>query len=71
MSALFLTLVEYHSYSLLSRPRQAEDATRQVLRDLTVEEKRSLVAVVDPPRAGLHNDVVKALRACLPLRYQS
>jgi tRNA (uracil-5-)-methyltransferase len=26
------------------------------------------VAVVDPPRAGLHNDVIKALRACLPLQ---
>jgi tRNA (uracil-5-)-methyltransferase len=26
------------------------------------------VAIVDPPRAGLHHDVLKALRACTPLK---
>eukprot|EP00967_Tisochrysis_lutea_P062052 scaffold79579_cov28-Tisochrysis_lutea.AAC.4 len=47
---------------------KAELATRNVLEQLTVDERRSLVAVVDPPRAGLHNDVIKALRSCLPLK---
>ena len=47
--------------------QKAEDATRKLLESLTEEEKQSLVAIVDPPRAGLHNDVVKALRACEPL----
>lgn len=28
----------------------------------------SLVAIVDPPRPGLHSEVLKALRSCLPLR---
>lgn len=47
---------------------KAEAATRSVLQGLSAEERRSLVAVVDPPRAGLHNDVCKVLRACLPLQ---
>ena len=47
---------------------KAEDATKRVLESLSPEEKSSLVAVVDPPRAGLHADVLKALRACLPLK---
>ena len=32
----------------------AQTATRQLLEELTEEEKEHLVAVVDPPRAGLH-----------------
>ena len=47
---------------------KAEDATKRVLQGLTEEERASLVAIVDPPRAGLHADVVKALRSCTPLR---
>ncbi|EOD37093.1 hypothetical protein EMIHUDRAFT_471521 [Emiliania huxleyi CCMP1516] len=47
---------------------KAEQATRQVLERLTPSELDSLVAIVDPPRAGLHPDVVKALRRCAPLR---
>lgn len=47
---------------------KAEDATRRLLDSLTDAEKSSLVAIVDPPRAGLHAEVCKALRACLPLR---
>jgi SAM-dependent methyltransferase len=47
---------------------KAEDATRRLLDTLTAEEKTNLVAIVDPPRAGLHSEVLKALRACLPLR---
>ena len=46
---------------------KAEDATRRVLEGLSAEEQSSLVAIVDPPRAGLHTEVLKALRACLPL----
>eukprot|EP00962_Isochrysis_galbana_P016713 scaffold4787_cov117-Isochrysis_galbana.AAC.2 len=46
----------------------AEAATRRVLSRLSAAERESLVAVVDPPRAGLHNDVIKALRGCLPLK---
>ena len=47
---------------------KAEEATRKLLESLTDAEKSSLVAIVDPPRAGLHADVCKALRACLPLK---
>ena len=47
---------------------KAEDAAiKRVLTGLTAEDRQHLVAIVDPPRAGLHNDVVKALRACEPL----
>ena len=42
---------------------KAEDATKRVLQGLTEEERASLVAIVDPPRAGLHADVVKALNS--------
>ena len=47
---------------------KAEDATRSVLDSLSDAEKASLVAIVDPPRAGLQAEVLKALRACEPLR---
>jgi len=47
---------------------KAETATRQLLETLTEDEKEHLVAVVDPPRAGLHTDVIRALRSCHPLR---
>jgi len=47
---------------------KAEFALRSVLSSLTASEKEALVAIVDPPRAGLHADVLKALRGCLPLR---
>ena len=46
---------------------KAEVATRSVLEQLTDDEKAHLVAIVDPPRAGLQAEVLKALRACLPL----
>jgi tRNA (uracil-5-)-methyltransferase len=46
---------------------KAEHAIKGVLESLTDDEKANLVAIVDPPRAGLHHDVIKALRACLPL----
>eukprot|EP00316_Scyphosphaera_apsteinii_P011364 CAMPEP_0119303014 /NCGR_PEP_ID=MMETSP1333-20130426/4512_1 /TAXON_ID=418940 /ORGANISM="Scyphosphaera apsteinii, Strain RCC1455" /LENGTH=701 /DNA_ID=CAMNT_0007305561 /DNA_START=12 /DNA_END=2117 /DNA_ORIENTATION=- len=48
--------------------QKAETATRNVLDGLSPLEKANLVAIVDPPRAGLHPDVLKALRACSPLR---
>ena len=47
---------------------KAELAIRQVLAELSPAELRSVVAIVDPPRNGLHADVLKCLRACLPLR---
>lgn len=47
---------------------KAEDKINSVLRNLTNDEKEHLVAVVDPPRAGLHDSVLKALRGCMPLR---
>src|SRR5688572_26397990 len=31
-------------------------------------QQQDLVAIVDPPRAGLHKDVVKALLTCAPLK---
>ena len=46
---------------------RAEETTRRLLESLTEAERSSLVAIVDPPRAGLHHEVCKALRACLPL----
>ena len=49
------------------RAAKAEVATRSILERLTDEEKRHLVAIVDPPRAGLQAEVLKALRACTPL----
>ena len=47
---------------------KAEDATRRQLDLLSEAEKQSVVAIVDPPRAGLHHEVCKALRSCLALR---
>ena len=47
---------------------RAEDKITSVLRGLTREEKEHVVAIVDPPRAGLHDSVLKALRACQPLK---
>ena len=41
---------------------------RRVLDGLTEQEQANLVAIVDPPRQGLHGDVIKMLRACAPLR---
>jgi tRNA (uracil-5-)-methyltransferase len=46
--------------------KKAEEATLSVLENLSAAEKRSLVAIVDPPRAGLHTDVLKALRGWKP-----
>lgn len=56
-----LSNVEFHA-------SRAEHAIREVLDGLTRAELRNVVAVVDPPRQGLHNDVLKALRGCEPLR---
>ena len=39
---------------------KAEVATRKLLDGLSPEERDSLVAIVDPPRAGLHPEVLKA-----------
>ena len=47
---------------------RAEDKIESVLRALSAEDKEHLVAVVDPPRAGLHDSVLKTLRACAELK---
>ena len=40
-----------------------------LLKTLKDMEDGEYVAVVDPPRSGLHPDVVKALRACNGIKY--
>ncbi len=47
---------------------RAEDKIESVLRALSATDKEHLVAIVDPPRAGLHDSVLKAMRACLDLK---
>ena len=47
---------------------RAEDKIESVLRALSAADKEHLVAIVDPPRAGLHDSVLKTLRACLDLK---
>ena len=43
--------------------KKAEEATLSVLENLSAAEKRSLVAIVDPPRAGLHPVAARAIAA--------
>jgi len=45
---------------------KAEDVLLKTLKPL---EQGECVAIVDPPRSGLHPDVVKALRACSSIKY--
>jgi len=47
---------------------RAEEKIESVLRALSAADKEHLVAIVDPPRAGLHDSVLKALRACADLK---
>ncbi|KAL1521797.1 hypothetical protein AB1Y20_021450 [Prymnesium parvum] len=56
-----LANVEFHA-------ARAEHAIKRVLEGLTSSELANLVAIVDPPRQGLHHDVLKTLRACAHLR---
>ena len=50
------------------------DKAESVMRELLTTHKKNstdvdeLVAIVDPPRGGLHLDVIRALRACEPLQ---
>ena len=46
----------------------AEAGLQTILHGLSPLERSRVVTVVDPPRAGLHPAVVKALRACPELR---
>ena len=46
----------------------AEAGLQAILDGLSPQERSRVVALVDPPRAGLHPTVVKALRACPELR---
>jgi len=46
---------------------KAEDAIQDVLASLDGSTTQHLVAIVDPPRAGLHPQVLRALRECTPL----
>ena len=46
---------------------KAEAGLKRILADLTDKERANLIAVVDPPRAGLHPSVLHALRACKEL----
>eukprot|EP00966_Prymnesium_polylepis_P307194 7098792-Prymnesium_polylepis.1 len=40
----------------------------RVLESLSPKDRANLVAIVDPPRNGLHADVLKTLRGCEQLR---
>ncbi|KAK1941437.1 tRNA (uracil-5-)-methyltransferase A [Phytophthora citrophthora] len=49
---------------------KAEDVMKDLLRKKREENEKHLnrvVAIVDPPRAGLHHQVLRALRACPPV----
>mmetsp|Transcript_14962 Transcript_14962/g.36633 ORF Transcript_14962/g.36633 Transcript_14962/m.36633 type:complete len:807 (-) Transcript_14962:435-2855(-) len=55
--------VEYHV-------GKAEDTIKKVIRGLEQEKNYSeIIAVVDPPRAGLHSRVLKTLRNCSGLNH--
>lgn len=46
---------------------KAESVLGNMLREMTgngARKESKIVAIVDPPRAGLHNDVIQALRTC-------
>ena len=47
---------------------RAEKTLRSVLRD-NADGFGSVVGIVDPPRSGLHHDVIKALRKCRKLQH--
>ncbi|KAJ8524307.1 hypothetical protein ON010_g16811 [Phytophthora cinnamomi] len=50
---------------------KAEDVMKDLLRKKREESDKHLnrvVAIVDPPRAGLHHQVLRALRACPPVQ---
>lgn len=50
---------------------KAEDVMKDLLRRKREESEKHLnrvVAIVDPPRAGLHHNVLRALRACPPVQ---
>jgi tRNA (uracil-5-)-methyltransferase len=49
---------------------KAEDVMKDLLhkkRDESEKDLKRVVAIVDPPRAGLHHQVLRALRACPPV----
>jgi tRNA/tmRNA/rRNA uracil-C5-methylase (TrmA/RlmC/RlmD family) len=46
--------------------KKIEDCIEQV-RQLVIGNNKKLVAIVDPPRAGLHPTVVKTLRTLIGL----
>ncbi|RLN78489.1 hypothetical protein BBJ28_00006389, partial [Nothophytophthora sp. Chile5] len=49
---------------------KAEDVMKDLLRKKREESEMHLnrvVAIVDPPRAGLHHQVLRALRSCPPV----
>ncbi|GMF39783.1 unnamed protein product [Phytophthora fragariaefolia] len=49
---------------------KAEDVMKELLQKKREENEKHLnrvVAIVDPPRAGLHHQVLRALRACPPV----
>ena len=50
-------------------PQNAAEAARaqKIIAD-AVREGREIVAIVDPPRPGLHKNVIKALRCCANLK---
>ena len=44
---------------------KAEDILHNILRDI---DNKDIVAIVDPPRAGLHQKALKAIRSTLAIR---
>ena len=52
---------------------KAEDVMKTLLiaqqrQEQQREDKKDIVAIVDPPRSGLHINVIRAMRHCAPLR---
>lgn len=43
---------------------KAEDVLNKTLETYMTDENTKVIAIVDPPRSGLHNKVIKAIRAC-------
>jgi len=45
---------------------KAEDVLLKILKQYS--KFSNIVGIVDPPRAGLHSDAIKAIRTCQPLK---
>ncbi|KAK0058832.1 tRNA (uracil-5-)-methyltransferase A [Biomphalaria pfeifferi] len=48
---------------------KVEDIINKTVNSLSSPQYQDVVAIVDPPRAGLHKDVIKCLRRCEAIQY--